>query len=131
MLDRWETLFTRQRELMAFYETQRPEGFYGQPPITRCTTWTRAIVHEACELDDDLNWKPWKNEQDLAANREHRLEETADILHFLLQLALDQGFTADDMFAAYERKHAENQRRQISDPRYHPLRDPTSEGHVE
>jgi len=118
MNDRWETLFALQAELMAMYATHRPEGFYAQAPIARCTTWTRALIHEACELDDELNWKPWKNSQDLEANRARRLDETADLLHFLLQLALDQGFSADELFEAYRRKHAENRRRQESDPAY-------------
>ncbi len=118
MTDRWQELFKLQEALAAMYLQLRPTGFYAQEPITRCTTWTRAIIHESCELDDALNWKPWKNSSDLAANREHRLDETADILHFLLQLALDQGFTADELFSAYVRKHAENQRRQIEDPAY-------------
>jgi dimeric dUTPase (all-alpha-NTP-PPase superfamily) len=118
MSDRWETLFALQAELMAMYATHRPEGFYAQTPIARCTTWTRALIHEACELDDELNWKPWKNSQDLEANRARRLDETADLLHFLLQLALDQEFSADELFEAYRRKHAENRRRQESDPAY-------------
>jgi len=118
-MDRWEQLFALQQHLAAMYETVRPNGFYAQEPITRCTTWTRALIHEACELDNELNWKPWKNGQDLAENRSRRLDETADLLHFLLQLALDQGFTAEELFTAYERKHAENQRRQQEDPLYH------------
>lgn len=127
MIDRWQDLFSMQQALANMYLVVRPTGFYAQEPITRCTTWTRAIIHEACELDDALNWKPWKNPTDLAANREHRLDETADILHFLLQLALDQGFTADEVFAAYTRKHAENQRRQYEDPAYRAISEPTDQ----
>lgn len=120
MDDRWEQLFALQAQLAAMYVQRRPGGFYALPPIERTTTWTRALIHEACELDNELNWKPWKNAQDLAQNRDQRLDEMADILHFFLQLALDQGFSADDLFAAYERKHAENQRRQAADPAYRP-----------
>jgi dimeric dUTPase (all-alpha-NTP-PPase superfamily) len=120
MDDRWATLFALQTQLAEQYHMIRPEGFYAQEPITRCTTWTRALIHEACELDDELNWKPWKNPSDLAETRERRLDETADILHFFLQLSLDQGFTADEIFAAYQRKHSENVRRQQEDPAYRP-----------
>ena len=120
MADRLETLFALQAELAQMYRVYRPVGFYAQEPITRCTTWTRAMMHEICELDDELNWKPWKNSHDLVANRDRRLDEMADVLHFFLQLALDQNFTADEIFAAYEGKHAENRRRQESDPRYQP-----------
>lgn len=116
--DRLAELFARQAELARFYEHVRPDGFYRQEPHTRCTTWTRAIVHECCELDDELSWKPWKNQRDLAQTREARLTEMADILHFFLQLALDQGFTADDLYAAYLSKNAVNRERQRSDPAY-------------
>ena len=54
----------------------------------------------------------------LDQTREARLAEMADILHFFLQLALDQSFTAEDIYAAYMRKNAENRERQQSDPRY-------------
>ena len=113
-------IFARQASLGGYYRATRPDGFYSLPPLERCTTWTRAIVHECCELDNELGWKPWKNGPDLEANRSARLMETADILHFLVQLALDQGFSADDLYAAYIQKNAENRQRQQSDPRYRP-----------
>lgn len=118
--DHLADIFERQRALGAYYHQVRSTGFYSWPPLERCTTWTRAIVHECCELDNELNWKPWKNPQSLEANREARLMETADILHFLVQLALDQGFTADDLYRAYVSKNEENRERQRSDPRYSP-----------
>lgn len=113
-------VFVRQAELAAYYQAVRPDGFYSWPPQERCTTWTRAIVHECCELDNELNWKPWKNPRDLAANRDARLVEMADILHFFVQLALDQGFSAEEVYAAYIAKNQENRRRQQFDPRYQP-----------
>lgn len=119
-VDRLADIFARQAALSAYYEEVRADGFYGWKPIERCTTWTRAIVHECCELDDELNWKPWKNGRDLAETREARLLEMADILHFFVQLALDQGFTANELHAAYVRKNAENRERQRADPRYRP-----------
>lgn len=118
--DMLSDVFVRQADLASYYQTMRPDGFYSWPPLNRCTTWTRAIVHECCELDNELNWKPWKNARDLAANREERLFEMADIFHFFVQLALDQGFSASDIYAAYIAKNDENRRRQHSDPRYRP-----------
>ena len=113
-------IFARQESLSAFYQAMRPDGFYSWPPQDRCTTWTRAIVHECCELDNELHWKPWKNAGDLASNRDGRLFEMADILHFFVQLALDQGFSAEEVYAAYIAKNHENRRRQQADPRYQP-----------
>lgn len=119
-LDRLEDIFQRQGALAEYYRQTRPDGFYSWPSLDRCTTWTRSIVHECCELDNELNWKPWKNGKALDANREERLMETADILHFLVQLALDQGFTAEELHRAYVAKNEENRERQRSDPRYAP-----------
>ncbi|HKW20069.1 MAG TPA: dUTPase [Ktedonobacterales bacterium] len=113
-------VFARQADLASYYRTMRPDGFYSWLPLDRCTTWTRAIIHECCELDNELNWKPWKNTHDLATNREDRLFEMADIFHFFVQLALDQGFSASDIYSAYIAKNEENRRRQESDPRYRP-----------
>ena len=110
----------RQARLAASYQQMRPDGFYSWPGVERATTWTRAIVHECCELDNELSWKPWKNPHPLEETREARLMETADILHFLIQLTLDQGFTADELYQAYVLKNEENQERQRSDPRYQP-----------
>ena len=55
-----------------------------------------------------------------AETRAARLDEMADILHFFVQLALDQGFDADELYAAYLRKNAVNRERQRSDARYQP-----------
>src|SRR5438270_5888618 len=112
--DRLAEIFARQADLARYYAQVRPEGFYGAStePLERCTTWTRAIIHECCELDDELGWKPWKNAPDLAATRETRLLEMADILHFYVQLALDQGFSAEELYTAYVRKNVENRERQ-------------------
>ena len=118
--DRLAEVFALQADLAQYYQEVRPDGFYSSPPADRCTTWTRAIVHECCELDDELQWKPWKNARDLRENRDERLLEMADILHFFIQLALDQGFSASEIYEAYRRKNAENRRRQQHDPRYQP-----------
>ena len=121
--DMLANVFARQSDLSNYYQAMRPDGFYSWPPEQRCTTWTRAIVHECCELDNELNWKPWKNAHDLAANREDRLFEMADIFHFFVQLALDQGFSAEEIYDAYVAKNEENRRRQQTDPRYQPSAD--------
>jgi hypothetical protein len=113
-------IFQRQADLARYYAEVRPDGFYSRPPMERCTTWTRAIVHECCELDNELGWKPWKNPPKLDETREARLMEMADIVHFVVQLALDQGFSAEHLYRAYVQKNAENRQRQQSDPRYQP-----------
>src|SRR5215831_19821455 len=95
--DMLRDIFVRQADLATFYRAMRPDGFYSWPPQARCTTWTRAIVHECCELDNELGWKPWKNAPDAETNRQARVDEMADILHFFAQLALDQDFSAAEI----------------------------------
>lgn len=118
--DMLDDIFQRQAELARYYDTVRPGRFYGGAPLDRCSTWTRAIIHECCELDNELGWKPWKNAPDLDNNRTARLMEMADILHFVVQLALDQGFSAQELYQAYLQKNTENRERQQTDPRYRP-----------
>jgi hypothetical protein len=125
--DMLRDIFVRQDDLARYYREVRPGGFYSLLPAERCTEWTRAIVHECCELDDELGWKPWKNPPDRQHTRDRRLDEMADILHFFVQLALDQGFSADEIYGAYLKKNAENRRRQEHDSRYRPQRsEPTA-----
>ena len=120
VVDMLEDIFRRQADLAQYYAAVRPDGFYSWPPEQRCTTWTRAIIHECCELDNELGWKPWKNALSREETHDARLMEMADILHFVVQLALDQGFSASSLYDAYVAKNAENRRRQQSDPRYQP-----------
>lgn len=72
----------------------------------KCT----AIIHEACELRDELNWKWWKSWK--PTDKGKALEEAVDILHFWVSCCLDLGFTADQVFQAYLRKNAINHVRQ-------------------
>lgn len=118
--DMLRDIFRRQADLARYYAKVRPGGFYDWPPLERCSTWTRAIIHECCELDNELGWKPWKNAPQPDENSAARLMEMADILHFVVQLALDQGFSAEELHLAYVRKNAENRQRQRADPRYRP-----------
>lgn len=116
-MDRLEAIFRMQAELQAVYQELRPTQYAGSM-VDQTLLATRAAIHELAELEDELNWKPWKNAVDLDANREHRLEETVDVLHFVVLACLTQGFTEDEVYEAYLRKNHENRMRQIAHPAY-------------
>lgn len=117
--DRFTEIFAWQEDLARYYARVRPNAFYAYlPPLLKCQTWIHALQHELCELEDEFPWKPWKNQPDAEDTRAARLEEMADILHFFVQLALDQGFDADEVYAAYKAKNRKNRERQQSDPQY-------------
>lgn len=69
-----------------------------------------AMQQEISELRDEFPWKWWKNAKPI--NRENVLEEMIDILHFWLSMANKMGFTADDIWYAYQIKNKKNFRRQ-------------------
>lgn len=115
MEDKLDTLFYWQRQLQHFLAKQRPE----QEPLTQkdeALLLTRAIVHECCELDDELSWKRWKN---VAPVDREKLElELADIWLFLVQLTDTLGVAPDSLMRVIQAKHQENIRRQHEDPAY-------------
>ncbi|MGZ3713839.1 MAG: dUTP diphosphatase [Ktedonobacterales bacterium] len=115
MEDKLDTLFDWQRRLQHFLAEQRPEQELSTQK-EQALLLTRAIMHECCELDDELNWKPWKNVHPVNCER---LElELADIWLFLVQLTDTLGVTPDHLMQIVQTKHQENIRRQYEDPRY-------------
>lgn len=77
---------------------------------------TRAIVHECCELDDELSWKPWKNA--VPIDREKLELELADIWLFLVQLTDTLDVPPERLMQIVHAKHRENIRRQHEEPGY-------------
>lgn len=115
MEDKLDTLFYWQRRLQHFLAEQRPE----QEPRghkEHALLPTRAIVHECCELDDELSWKTWKNARPV--DREKLELELADIWLFLVQLTDTLGVQPDHLMRVVHAKHQENMRRQHEEPEY-------------
>lgn len=69
-----------------------------------------ALLHEWTELHDETNWKHWKKTKK-SESIVKKLEEYADIIHFIVQRALIDEFSAKDIFDAYIRKNETNQYR--------------------
>lgn len=70
------------------------------------------------EFLNGLDWKWWKKtlEEDQWWNNQKKydeqVDELADKLHFILQLAILMGIDVDDLFMAFIMKHLENMGRQ-------------------
>jgi dimeric dUTPase (all-alpha-NTP-PPase superfamily) len=72
-----------------------------------------AIMHEAAELDRLTNWKWWKRSTKQFDQQEAR-EELVDIVHFVLQAAIELGMTPEEIMAQYMSKSNVNVERQRS-----------------
>lgn len=70
-----------------------------------------AVQAECIELLNETNWKPWKKKQKKVDVHELKFE-IADLTHFLLNIAIIWGMTADDFAAYYHAKNKENHKRQ-------------------
>ena len=70
-----------------------------------------ALMHEVMELHDEFDWKWWKHDQYLDVDK--AIEELADIVHFVVQLAINLGMTPQMLFSKYHEKNQKNRKRQI------------------
>ena len=71
---------------------------------------TLAMLSELAELIDEVNFKWWKNEKPVDADKVK--EELVDILHFFVSMCLKAGMDADELHERYLSKNSENFARQ-------------------
>jgi len=74
--------------------------------------YCRAMTQEIAELTDSVPWKWWAKYQTF--DEQNAKVEVIDLFHFLVSLAQVLGISPDELFAAYEKKHAVNIERQES-----------------
>jgi len=123
--DMLEMIFAAQLELMEKYhdiELERGAGVvdtlqYGDLDV-RFVQWrikdlAYRTVEELSEATNCLKNKPWK-QTEMVTDKVHYYEELADAFHFLVELFITSGMTAEDLARVYHRKHAVNQFRQES-----------------
>ena len=70
-------------------------------------------IEELTEATNCLKNKPWK-QSEVSTDAVHFYEELADALHFLTELFITAGMSAEDLAKMYHRKHAVNEFRQRS-----------------
>jgi dimeric dUTPase (all-alpha-NTP-PPase superfamily) len=74
--------------------------------------YCRAMSQEIAELTDSVPWKWWAKYQKF--DKQNARVEVVDLLHFLISLAQVLEMSADDVYAAYTKKHSVNLARQAS-----------------
>jgi NTP pyrophosphatase (non-canonical NTP hydrolase) len=84
--------------------------FHGQE---RARMLIYRITEELYEAGNCLRNKAWKRSQ-VPCDKDHFLEELADAVHFVIQLFLELGLEAEDVFKLYFRKSIVNEFRQQS-----------------
>lgn len=71
-----------------------------------------AIIAELGEILEEYQlWKDWRYDYP-KVDREHLLEEVADLWHFVINLTLYLGFDANDVYFKFLEKNKENHNRQ-------------------
>lgn len=110
-LDGFPKMYQQAQILIAEINKKSPEliTIHNQHALSNTCT---AIIHESVELQNLTNWKWWKKpvpfDQDLA------VEETIDLLHFVLQLFIILNIKTDQIVREFEKKHKINMERQRS-----------------
>ncbi|MHA1310281.1 MAG: dUTPase [Candidatus Helarchaeota archaeon] len=72
-----------------------------------------AMSVECSELLTELQYKWWKDKKSI--DRSKILEESIDILHFLLQFWISAKFSPEDVINAFKEKNKKNFKRFFSD----------------
>ena len=109
--DRFAELFRLQKQLnqRIGVDTDRmTEAERRQWMLNYC----RAMGQEIAELTDCVPWKWWAKYQ--VFDRQNARVEIVDLFHFLISAAQVLELSADDIFAAYTKKHQVNLDRQES-----------------
>jgi hypothetical protein len=119
--DMFKAIFTRQKELEVKYHViEKNNGalvqelpldlntFLGQE---RARMLIYRVAEEMFEAGNCLRNKAWKQSQ-VPVDSDHFLEELADATHFLVQLYIELGLTAEDVCNLYFKKSEVNKFRQ-------------------
>jgi dimeric dUTPase (all-alpha-NTP-PPase superfamily) len=107
-MDKLEQIFQMQRALNEEIKSLR--NLSDIPMEKWIQMQTLAMVSELSELIDEVNFKWWKNEKPVDADRVR--EELTDILHFFVSMCLSAGMDAQELFERYIAKNRENFDRQ-------------------
>lgn len=103
--DRLEKIFDEQKKLVEYLGVAR----YPKKTQERVSALMTAIVHEAIELQDLTSWKWWKRASHFEGEKAQI--ELIDILHFVIQAALELEMTPQKMLDVYMNKNYINRER--------------------
>lgn len=107
-------MFQIQQKLIDTIKKDKPEFFTAPEPFEGYRLFMLAsfMQHEAEELKMETKWKWWKAKENYKIDLENRKVEIADLWHVLIQLTMECGMDANDVFNEFYKKHRENLDRQ-------------------
>lgn len=106
-----EKIFARQLDLQRAAYGLNPEFMDDETRAAYIRDMVLACTDELHEALGEVGWKPWQTSRHL--HHEAFGKELVDALHFLVNLWLAAGWTAEDVEAAYFRKADRNHARQL------------------
>lgn len=123
-IDMLESIFNRQKELEAKYHGIEVKNGAHCPSIPldldtfagqeRVRLLFYRITEEIYEAGNAMRNKAWKQSQ-VPTDKDHFLEELSDAFHFFIELMLELGLEAEDLYSLYFRKSEVNKFRIRSD----------------
>lgn len=116
MSDKLDSLFKQQQELMSLLRiptAASDEAFVRHETLLTqaIMTYITALQVELAEVLQELNWKPWKQTRK-PVDMVKLKDELIDCLHFMLELLIIVGITADEAYKLYWQKMQVNLTRQ-------------------
>ncbi len=106
--DMLKSIFEEQSKLNNYLDEKREIN--RDDDLEWMINYVLAMNEELSEIQRNLPWKWWKNEEKL--DRKETLEELVDLLHFWISAIQQLGYNSEDVFKAYMDKNEENQERQ-------------------
>lgn len=103
-MDKLQNLFFLQEKLQ---EKLNNNVYHNQEFIN---IMTLAAIDELMEAIRETPWKPWKKQQEF--NETTFKKEIIDLWHFIINLSLAAGYTADTLYKDFEEKNNINHQRQ-------------------
>lgn len=100
-----EDIFERQEKFMDSLHSARPSTETGVKETIL------ALIVEAVEVLNEINWKPWKRQRHIVSIKALQ-EEVVDVFHFVIELAILVGLDANSLYDGYRHKMAVNIDRQ-------------------
>lgn len=107
--DKLLDMFERQRKFQIFLGSRFKTGEVNYEELRIAAL---AIIAELGEiLEACQGWKPWRKNPP-PVDRNHLLEELADIWHFIINLTLFLGYSPEQLYNMFVTKNATNWKRQ-------------------
>jgi hypothetical protein len=88
------------------------DDMYDETRVDYIKTMILSIQDELMEALHETRWKPWATGEKMIVDRDKFGGELVDILHFLINLFLVNGWDAEDVFTAFWAKNQVNWQRQ-------------------